>query len=398
MSTAISNGYARLIQSQPKIGDRAQLRTNDAGQLGAVTRSGFGRMVSAIFRNATDREHNVAAARSYLDHVRDTQGVDAMVFAEGQLNRRIDLGKPVSMRKIREIESKWQGAGAQLHLNKDQLRIGNELGGGAQSKVYLARYEGEQSTLVGVLKPVKQEASALILLSRDESYTNDYAANPAAASTQVIERNLATCRLAEQIGCRVAAGSYAAEMPDGQLALFMERVHGVEAKTIEAPIDGADLRKGLVGLQLLDLLSAQVDRNLSNIMLKTEGGRHLPVAIDHDTSFVTARSASELSGLLNAGTASLSLPTVVDTAMRDRVLAMTRDDLTTIMGPLADSAERLDAAESRLTEMQIHLRAGPPAVLVIEPDGWDAAAVKDRLAADPGNYWHFLTLAPRAED
>jgi hypothetical protein len=397
MNTAISNGYARLIQSQPQISDRAQLRTNDAGQLGSVTRSGFGRMVSAIFRKAADQEHNVAAARSYLEHVRDTHGVDAMVFAEGQLSRRLDQGKPVSMRKIREIESKWQRASGQLHLNKDQLRIGNELGGGAQSKVYLARYEGEQGTLVGVLKPVARGASAGILV-KDDQYLADFEANQATASTQVIERNLATCRLAEQIGCRVAAGSFAAEMPDGTPALFMERVHGHEARAIKAPIDSADLRKGLVGLQLLDLLSAQVDRNRSNIMLKTEGGRHLPVAIDHDTSFVTARSASELSGLLNHDTVGLSLPTVVDTSMRDRVLAMTRNDLTTIMGPLADSAKRLEAAVSRLTEMQDHLRAGPPAGLVVEPDGWDSAAVKDRLAADPGNYWHFLTQVARGGD
>ena len=131
-------------------------------------------------------------------------------------------------------------------------------------------------------------------------------------------------------------------------------------------------------------------------MLKMEGGRHIPIAIDHDTSFVTANNSQKVRTYSNHGTAPLTLPTVIDTRMREQVLAMTGDDLVRIMGPLAESPERLGAAQSRLTEMQAHLRAEPSSVMVIEPDGWGSTAVHDQLAAGPGNYWHFLMVEPRS--
>jgi len=400
MSSVLPTNYAQLIRTQPQLGDRAQLRTDGEGNVGSVTRGGFGRMVGALFRNATDRERNVEAAKSYIAHVRDTQGFEAARFAENALANRIDQGKPVSMRKIREIESRWEAdRGQPLELRKDQLHLGERLGGGAQSAVYGAVYDSERGPVAGALKPVTNDSSAGIIVSRDDAFRAAYKQDPASASTQVIERNLATCRLADQLGCRVVAAAYAAETPSGKPAVFMERVHGTEASAIAQPIDSADLRKGLVGLQLIDLLSAQVDRNLSNIMVKNEGGRHIPVAIDHDTSFVTANNAAQLRDIFNRGTAPLTLPTVVDSAMRDRVLAMTNDDLLRIMGPLADAPERRDAAQSRLAEMQQHLQAAPSSsVMVIDPNGWGAPEVADRLTADPGNYWHFLTKAERSAD
>jgi hypothetical protein len=64
MSSVLPTNYAQLIRTQPQLGDRAQLRTDGEGNVGSVTRGGFGRMVGALFRNATDRERNVEAAKS----------------------------------------------------------------------------------------------------------------------------------------------------------------------------------------------------------------------------------------------------------------------------------------------------------------------------------------------
>jgi hypothetical protein len=144
-------------------------------------------------------------------------------------------------------------------------------------------------------------------------------------------------------------------------------------------------------LQLVDILSAQTDRNLSNILLKRESGRDIPVGIDNDISFITAPNIAVLSERINMEAKPCGLPVVMDQSMCRHVSSMTPQDLVTIMGPNLATPGRLAAAASRLAELQAHIQSGN--VLVVEDQDWNNSMVEQALANDVGNYWHQVMTA-----
>lgn len=365
------------------LSDRLQLRATQDGDLRTVKFNKISRFFVKLVRTQSVRDSHRAGAHAYIAHVRRTQGFEAANFAEAALSNRISKGKPVSMRKIRALESAWQGAvqGARAFQAMHLVDAGEKLGSGSNNTVTKATFKNGADVMTGALKPLGSMAGAALLAGRDDDLGTE---------THVLERNLATQRLAERIGAHVIAGGVPAQTAQGKPALLMELVHGQTVpERLEAHqevLDGPELRRGLVGLQVVDILTAQVDRNLDNIMLKRESGRDIPVGIDNDISFVTASSLTELHSYINSKAKPVGMPVVLDESMCEKVISMTRQDLASIMGPNLATPGRLDAAADRLAELQAHIQSGR--VLVVADNDWHNPQVKHLLERDDDNYWH----------
>lgn len=380
--------YGDLIATGQTQSERAQLRGSKDGDVTTVTLGKLKRFFAPITRNKADRDSYRAGAHAYIAHVRHTQGFEAARFAEASLSNRIDKGQPVSMRKIKALENAWKvaapSAGAQSvrefkaeHLVDE----GERLGSGSNNSVTKATFKNGAEIMTGALKPLGRSEGAGMLMGRDEDL---------GVETHVLDRNLATQRMAERIGAHVIAGGVPAQTAQGKPALLMELVHGqTVTERLQAGkkvLDGPELRRGLVGLQVVDILTAQVDRNLANIMLKRESGRDIPVGIDNDISFVTAPSLAVLHTHVNMEAQSVGMPAVLDQSMRQQIMSMTREDLTAVMGLNLSTPGRLDAAFSRLTELQAHIQSGR--ALIVEDNDWHNPQVWRVLDQDVGNYWH----------
>lgn len=388
--------YNELLTMGQLQSARAQLRASPDGHVTVVTHGALKRFFKplvALVRSQSARDSHRAGAHAYVAYVRQTQGFEAARFAESALSNRIDRGKPVSMRKIRTLETAWQAAGkmpgipGQREFKKEHLvDAGEHLGSGANNRVIQATFDNGKEVMTGALKPLSGSSGAMMLDGRDDDLGVD---------TYVLDRNLASQRLAERLGTHVIAGGVPAQTAKGQPALLMELVHGDavtdRVKSGQAVRDSAELRRGLVGLQLVDILSAQTDRNLSNILLKRESGRDIPVGIDNDISFITAPNIAVLSERINMEAKPCGLPVVMDQSMCRHVSSMTPQDLVTIMGPNLATPGRLAAAASRLAELQAHIQSGN--VLVVEDQDWNNSMVEQALANDVGNYWHQVMTA-----
>lgn len=383
----ISN-FGDLVATGQTQSGRAQLRATEKGDLSVVTLGKFRRFFSAIGRNQAGRDSNRAGAQAYVAHVRQTKGFEAARFAEAALSHRIDKGKPVSMRKIQALESAWHTAvqatgtqGARAFQAADLVDAGEPVGSGSNNKIVKATFDNGTEVMTGALKPLGTSAGAVLLTGRDEDL---------GAETYVLDRNLASQRMAECLGVHVIAGGVPAQTAQGKPALLMELVHGDSvADRVDAGkevLDGPELRRGLVGLQVIDILTGQIDRNLANIMLKRESGRDIPVGIDNDLSFVTAASLEDLHAQINSQAKPIGMPVVLDQSMRQQIMRMTRHDLVAVMGPNLATAGRLEAAAARLSALQAHIASG--AVMVIEDSAWQHPQVPHLLNQNADNYWH----------
>jgi len=380
--------YSDLLATGQMQSGSAQLRGTQNGDLRVVTLGKFGRLFTAIARNKVGRDSNRAGAQAYVAHVRQTKGVEAARFAEAALSNRIEKGKPVSMRKIQALESAWNTAaqtpgtlGALVFTAANLVDAGESVGSGSNNKIVKATFDNGTEVMTGALKSLETSAGAAMLAGRDEDLGME---------TYVLDRNLASQRMAERLGVHVIAGGVPAQTAQGKPALLMELVHGdtVEdrANSGKEVMDGPELRRGLVGLQVVDILTGQIDRNLANIMLKRESGRDIPVGIDNDLSFVTAASVEELHTFLNRIAKPVGMPVVLDQSMRKQIVSMTRQDLVAVMGPNLATTGRLDAAAARLSELQAGIASG--AVMVIKDDEWNDSQVRHLLNRNSDNYWH----------
>lgn len=383
----ISN-YADLMVTGQTLSASAQLRATEKGDLSVVTLGKFKRFFSAIARNQAGRDSNRAGAQAYIAHIRRTQGFEAARFAEAALSNRIEKGKPVSMRKIRSLESVWKtaarapAASVVREFKAEHLvEEGGSLGAGSNNQIIKATFDNGSEVMTGALKPLKSSSGLILLAGRDEEVGEQ---------THVLDRNLASQRMAERLGVHVIAGGVPAQTAKGQPALLMELVHGesVQDKTqAGSPVlDGPELRRGLVGLQVVDILTGQIDRNLANIMIKRESGRDIPVGIDNDLCFVTASSLEDWHAQINREAKPVGMPVVLDQSMTQKIMGMTRDDLAVLMGPNLATPGRLDAAAARLTALQAHITTG--AAMLVADNAWDQPQVGQSLDRDTGNYWH----------
>jgi hypothetical protein len=385
-------GFTGVLDSAPgaRLRDTAQFKLNDQGGLVSVSTNKAGRFFNWLTRGDAGKQANRAATHAYIDHVRSKYGAEAGFMATSALTDRIERGNPLSMRAIRAIEHKLQTLSAEGGVQAKDLEVIGDLGSGSNNQVRSVHFKLDGRQMTGALKEVPV-SSGLALLMRDEviqeqANSLDFFKTP----TFVLDRNLATERLADRLGMPVIAHSLASQSPEGQPALIMELVHGDTAQdriTNGTPVvDGGELRRGLVGLQVTDFLTAQFDRNMSNIMLKKEGGRDIPVGIDNDICFISSRSADDWP--INAQAQKVGLPMVLDHAMRDAIMALTADDIKAIMGSNLAVGQRLESAVARLETLQAHLNSSE--VLLVGNGQWNTPAVHDQLTKHPDNYWHHM--------
>ncbi len=383
----ISN-YGDLVATGQTLSGRAQLRATENGDLSVVTLGKFKRLFAAIVRNQAGRDSNRAGAQAYIAHIRQAHGFEAARFAEVALSNRIEKGKPVSMRKIQALESAWKisvqdpaASGVREFKAEHLVEEGESLGSGSNNQIVKATFDNGHVVMTGALKPLKASAGLILLAGRDDDVGEQ---------THVLDRNFASQRMAERLGVHVIAGGVPAQTAKGQPALLMELVHGasVQDKTQAGHpvLDGPELRRGLVGLQVVDILTGQIDRNLANIMIKRESGRDIPVGIDNDLCFVTAASLAQWHAQINREAKPVDMPVVLDQSMAQKIMSMNRDDLVALMGSNLATPARLGAAVARLSELQAHISSG--AVSLVADDGWHHPHVGQLLDRNAGNYWH----------
>lgn len=388
----ISN-YGDLVATGQTLSGRAQLRATENGDLSVVTMGKFKRLFAAIARNQAGRDSNRAGAQAYIAHIRQTHGFEAARFAEAALSNRIEKGKPVSMRKIQALESAWKtsaqdpaASGVREFMAEHLVEEGESLGSGSNNQIVKATFDNGHAVMTGALKPLKASSDLILLAGRDDDVGEQ---------TYVLDRNLASQRMAERLGVHVIAGGVPAQTAKGQPALLMELVHGasVQDKTQAGHpvLDGPELRRGLVGLQVVDILTGQIDRNLANIMIKRESGRDIPVGIDNDLCFVTAASLAQWHAQTNREAKPVDMPVVLDQSMAQKIMSMNRDDLVALMGSNLATPARLGAAVARLSELQAHIASG--AVLLVANDGWHHPQVGQLLDQNAGNFWHQVMYA-----
>jgi hypothetical protein len=147
-----------------------QLRADDQGNLTGVARNKFKQFFSALTRTDADRTANRTATQSYVNHVRNTLGFEASVIAQEALGNRLRDGNPLSMRKIRAIETQMteaarSRAGTPIDeprfLAKDFSALGDRIGGGANNQIAAAEYRDGDRTFVGALKKMAFRVSTV---------------------------------------------------------------------------------------------------------------------------------------------------------------------------------------------------------------------------------------------
>lgn len=175
-------------------------------------------------------------------------------------------------------------------------------------------------------------------------------------------------------------------MEGGHLWATREQMDSMGPVDLSAP----SVQKSLADAHVLDLLTAQVDRNPGNFIFEAGADGHVRAKlIDNDLSFggrVTALDRGSL-GALRSPVMIAQMPRLIDADTARRVGAMTPDALRSALADTGLSEEEVDAATARLGQLQAHIRLVgqgqvPGARLV---DNWDAATFRDQMTAR-GNY------------
>ena len=210
---------------------------------------------------------------------------------------------------------------------------------------------------------------------------------------QFAMRNLATSRLADELGFDVIAGTqlgyHAVPLPSvpgrppqmtaPQLGLVMDRAPGrlgesfftADPDVFEAP----EARKELTKLQLLDALTAQGDRHAQNYFIQRRPNGGIKVTgIDNDVCFgerihhpAQVRQAYKDVGRVVYH--SCNLPPVVDTEMAAAIERLTPQRLGELIGDKLTQPE-LQAAADRLAAIQQHIAGLRRDGAVIAPNDW----------------------------
>ncbi|MEZ0298550.1 MAG: hypothetical protein ACAI35_19040 [Candidatus Methylacidiphilales bacterium] len=147
-------------------------------------------------------------------------------------------------------------------------------------------------------------------------------------------------------------------------------------KNVQHDMSDPGIRKAFVNLQLLDALTAQVDRHRGNFIVQRDAGGGFAglKAIDNDQCF--GPQVRDFSGRLNNQPA--TLPPVVDTDMVRAFEGVTPQTLRADLAGLLPTAE-IDAAVERLAAIKAHINTLVQTGRVIRPDQWGSQDVTDML-------------------
>jgi hypothetical protein len=202
---------------------------------------------------------------------------------------------------------------------------------------------------------------------------------------QIAMRNIATRRLAEELGFSVIPPIDVAirEVPGKGEVIGMETakatgIRGDKLAAFNSPYEiSPAVRPGLMELQLLDAIAAQVDRNSTNFFIDLRKDDTCVVTgIDHDFSFGKEITNPDFMTNPHLGLLGVKMPPVIDKKMFDAVTSLTGVRLAEILQDLL-SPDEIASANERLTALKNHVRD----ISVIDPQGWGDDSVGTALFA-----------------
>ena len=134
----------------------------------------------------------------------------------------------------------------------------------------------------------------------------------------------------------------------------------VEKLYLDVDVVDARLQQGLSNLQVLDLITGQVDRHPGNYFIDmdtdTRAVRGVE-GIDNDLAF--GKNITDVNELVNSETQSVKLPKVVDSALAQRILGppgITPDDVAAAVTGLL-TPEEIAALKQRYAQVKAHIQS-----------------------------------------
>lgn len=113
----------------------------------------------------------------------------------------------------------------------------------------------------------------------------------------------------------------------------------------------ASLQKGLLDLQTLDCLMAQMDRQPENLFIRLDGDTAHVTGIDNDMCM--GKDMTRLGAPGDLAATAGGPPPLMSREMHDRIANLSEDDFATTLGPDFSDAE-VAAAKTRLTLLKAH--------------------------------------------
>ncbi len=207
---------------------------------------------------------------------------------------------------------------------------------------------------------------------------------------QTSKRDVATARLSELLGANVIAKAELAfkRLDDGSLQMgsLMEKAKGKtlrktnfdQAKT---PQDGPQVsfedpnfQRLLSRLQLMDALTGQVDRNMSNFYIETDDTGSVTglTGIDNDMSF--GKERKNLNRVFNFP----GISRFVDAELAERIIAVNPEDVkAAVMGLITD--DEIAALIERLNKLKQFLSDLKAQNKLLQPTDWNALTAQGLL-------------------
>lgn len=190
------------------------------------------------------------------------------------------------------------------------------------------------------------------------------------SNPRLLERAVFTSKLDHELNFKVCVGTNFASH-HGQIGIVMDLASGhVASDTLVGFTENqAVSQRELTKLHLLDILTGQGDRHGQNYMVQTTKKNTTGVkAIDSD--FCMGPEPHDINDLMGSQSIHLpGLPPVVDTDMAFAINSLTKESLADLCGDMFDDAS-IEAAQSRLQQLQDHIQVLNDNGCVISPDDW----------------------------
>jgi hypothetical protein len=211
---------------------------------------------------------------------------------------------------------------------------------------------------------------------------------------RLANRDVATSRINDLLNAGVIAHAELAFRKRGknlELGSLMAAAKGKQGSkaTFAAQPGGKDvigwndpkLQQSLSRLQLMDALTGQVDRNMSNFFIQTDDAGNVTglTGIDNDMAFGKRRDNIDFQ---------FNFPGIsafVDADLARSIIALKPQDLIWLLDDLLD-ADELAALVTRLKKLQAFLTDLQNKKKLLKPDQWDAATAQGMLDEDSSYY------------
>jgi hypothetical protein len=252
------------------------------------------------------------------------------------------------------------------------------LGSGAAHSVFQARYgEGDQAQMK-VFKHDDELLGASKLSDPPRHFLAPRQVGIDHSSPRLLERAVVTSRFDEALGFGVTTKTDFSTH-GGEIGLVMDLASGKTAHDTflnpESPEGRQLLQRELTKLQLLDIITGQMDRHGGNYMVDVDENLVARGIKGIDSDFCMGPDWTDLDSEIHQyGPHLQKYPSVVDSGMKAAIDQFGPDDIDRLCdGLFADKT--IAAAKTRLQNLKDHLDRLQTAGRVIEPDQWGSEQV-----------------------